>query len=128
MAIYLSVCLLIGFLKIHLFILLLYFYVKLRDLPTMDGKKKAQRTELGFVDSWQSGKSLTESLLYSLDHKVHCDVTFIVGEERKSIEAHKLILSVRSRVFEAMLTGPMAEQDSIVIPDVESDIFNIFLR
>ncbi|XP_041372614.1 BTB/POZ domain-containing protein 6-like [Gigantopelta aegis] len=56
-----------------------------------------------------------------------CDVKFKVGEHKKSIEAHELILSLRSRVFEAMLTGPMAEQGSIVIPEVDPDIFEKFL-
>ncbi|XP_041347072.1 BTB/POZ domain-containing protein 6-like [Gigantopelta aegis] len=56
-----------------------------------------------------------------------CDVRFEVGEHKKSIEAHKLILCSRSRVFEAMLTGPMAEQGSIVIPEVDPDIFETFL-
>ncbi|XP_041373524.1 BTB/POZ domain-containing protein 6-like [Gigantopelta aegis] len=93
----------------------------------MEEKKIARQTESDFIESWQRGKSLSQSLVYARDHKIMCDVTFKVGEHKKSIEAHKLILCSRSRVFEAMLTGPMAEQGSIVIPEVDPDIFEQFL-
>ncbi|XP_041373894.1 BTB/POZ domain-containing protein 6-like isoform X2 [Gigantopelta aegis] len=91
----------------------------------MAARDSASKT--GFVNNWQSGKSGVECLRYSLQQKTHCDVTFSVGEDRKSIPAHRLILSLRSCVFEAMLTGPLAEQENIVIPDIESDIFDQFL-
>ncbi|XP_041373888.1 BTB/POZ domain-containing protein 2-like isoform X4 [Gigantopelta aegis] len=84
-------------------------------------------TKSGFADNWQRGKSLIECLRYSLQQKSHCDVTFQVGKDRKSIPAHRLILTLRSRVFEAMLTGPLAEQDNIAVPDIDSDIFEQFL-
>ncbi|XP_041373457.1 BTB/POZ domain-containing protein 6-like [Gigantopelta aegis] len=93
----------------------------------MAEKKTARQTASEFIESWQRGKSLSQSLVYARDHKIMCDVTFKVGEQKKSIEAHKLILSLRSRVFEAMLTGPMAEQGSIVIPEVDPDIFEKFV-
>ncbi|XP_041373901.1 BTB/POZ domain-containing protein 6-like [Gigantopelta aegis] len=88
---------------------------------------KDSEAKSGFADNWQRGKSLIECLRYSLQQKSHCDVTFQVGKDRKSIPAHRLILTLRSGVFEAMLTGPLAEQENIAVPDIESDIFEQFL-
>ncbi|XP_041372637.1 BTB/POZ domain-containing protein 6-like [Gigantopelta aegis] len=90
--------------------------------------KESESVQSGYVDNWQKGKSVIESLGYSLEEKILCDVTFIVGENRKRIQAHRLILSLRSCVFMAMLTGPLSEQDDIEIPDIDSDIFDQLLR
>ena len=79
-------------------------------------------------DNWQRGKTLAESLKFALLNTVHSDVTFEVGTQSKPVEAHKLILCIRSTVFDAMLTGPMAEQNNIVIPDVEPEVFHQFLQ
>ncbi|XP_041378646.1 BTB/POZ domain-containing protein 2-like [Gigantopelta aegis] len=94
----------------------------------MATKKSPRQTKSGFVDSWQRGKSVIECLKHSLLQKIHVDVTFSVGQTRKSVKAHKLILSLRSCVFDAMLQGPMANQDNIAIPDVEAEIFEEFLN
>ncbi|XP_041373892.1 BTB/POZ domain-containing protein 2-like isoform X2 [Gigantopelta aegis] len=88
---------------------------------------KDSEGKFGFANNWQRGNSLKECLRYSLQQNSHCDVTFQVGEDRKSIPAHRLILTLRSSVFEAMLTGPLAEQENIAVPDVDSDIFEQFL-
>ncbi|XP_041347835.1 BTB/POZ domain-containing protein 2-like isoform X2 [Gigantopelta aegis] len=87
--------------------------------------KSSSRTGL---DSWQSRKSLSECLRHSLENKMFTDVTFKVGREQKCVQAHRLIVSIRSGVFEAMFYGPLAEQDEVVIPEVEHDIFEQFLR
>ncbi|XP_041373947.1 BTB/POZ domain-containing protein 2-like [Gigantopelta aegis] len=94
----------------------------------MATKESESEVQSGYVDNWQKGKSVIESLGYSLEENILCDVTFIVGENRKRIQAHRLILSLRSCVFLAMLTGPLAEQDEIEIPDIDSDVFDQFLR
>ncbi|XP_041372636.1 BTB/POZ domain-containing protein 3-like [Gigantopelta aegis] len=94
----------------------------------MATKESKSEVQSGYVDNWQKGKSVIESLGYSLEEKILCDVTFIVGENRKRIQAHRLILSLRSCVFMAMLTGPLAEQDDIEIPDIDSEVFDQFLR
>ena len=85
-------------------------------------------TKNAFSRNWQRGKTLAESLKFALLNTVHSDVTFVVGTERKQIEAHKLILCIRSTVFDAMLTGPMSEQNNIVLPDVDPEIFHLFLQ
>ncbi|XP_041372633.1 uncharacterized protein LOC121385908 [Gigantopelta aegis] len=94
----------------------------------MATKESESKVQSGFVDNWQKGKSVIESLRYSLEEQILCDVTFIVGENRKRIQAHRFILSLRSCVFMAMLTGPLAEQDEIEIPDIDSDTFEQVLQ
>ncbi|XP_033725448.1 BTB/POZ domain-containing protein 1-like [Pecten maximus] len=77
---------------------------------------------------WQVGKTLIESFDHLLTSGIASDVTFIVGEERNRISAHKLVLLSRSPVFYAMLEGPMAEKGEIIIPDISAETFRSFLR
>ncbi|XP_041372670.1 BTB/POZ domain-containing protein 6-B-like [Gigantopelta aegis] len=90
--------------------------------------KSSSMAASGHADSWQSRKSLTQSLRHSFENRMFSDVTFKVGREQKTVQAHRQILSIRSGVFEAMFYGPLAEQGEIVIPEVEHDIFEQFLR
>ena len=79
--------------------------------------------------NWQDGKSLAECNKYMLTNSVSTDVTFIGGEDKKEVHAHKYVLGSRSSVFYAMLFGPMAESTStITIPDVQADIFQELRR
>ncbi|XP_041372640.1 BTB/POZ domain-containing protein 2-like [Gigantopelta aegis] len=94
----------------------------------MATKECDTKVQSGFVDDWQRGQTVIQSLRYSLEENILSDVTFIVGENRKRIQAHRLILSLRSCVFMAMLNGPLSEQDDIEIPDIESDIFEQALK
>eukprot|EP01084_Bolivina_argentea_P290644 499295_1 len=60
-----------------------------------------------------------------------CDVTFIVGEERKRIKTHRLLLSSISPVFKAMLYGNMRESEpnsEIEIIDMNSDAFESIVK
>ncbi|XP_033726035.1 BTB/POZ domain-containing protein 6-like [Pecten maximus] len=77
---------------------------------------------------WQVGKTLSESFDHLLTSGIASDVTFIVGEEKNRVSAHKLVLLSRSPVFYAMLEGPMAEKGEITIPDITLEAFNLFLR
>ncbi|XP_069101855.1 BTB/POZ domain-containing protein 6-like [Argopecten irradians] len=77
---------------------------------------------------WQVGKTLSECFDHLLSSGISSDVTFIVGEEKTRIFAHKLVLLSRSPVFYAMFEGPMAEKGEITIPDISPEIFRIFLR
>jgi len=56
------------------------------------------------------------------------DVTFnFPGQE--PIRAHKVILGMRSSVFEAMFYGSMAEvTGEVTITDIERPIFDLMLR
>ncbi|KAK3106240.1 hypothetical protein FSP39_015854 [Pinctada imbricata] len=80
------------------------------------------------VEHWQCDKSLSQCMSYMLANQIMCDVTFLLGEDRLKVQAHKYMLASRSPVFLAMLEGPMAEKGKIDIPDIEKDIFHIFLR
>ena len=97
----------------------------------MKSAKKVSSTcsELsGFVDNWQSGKSLAECNLHMLTSEDSCDVSFRVGPSEKSVRAHRYVLISRSCVFHSMLCGPLAAKDDIRIPDVEVDIFTGMLK
>ncbi|KAK3105759.1 hypothetical protein FSP39_005002 [Pinctada imbricata] len=80
------------------------------------------------AEHWQCDKTLPQCMTYMLDNQIFCDVTFLLGEERLEVHAHKYMLASRSPVFHAMLDGPMAERGKIEIPDIEKDIFDVFLR
>ncbi|XP_071096779.1 BTB/POZ domain-containing protein 6-like [Haliotis cracherodii] len=80
------------------------------------------------VDNWQSGKSFPETNLHMLDSLLLADVTFLVGDQRETIQAHKFILVSRSCVFHAMFCGSIPETGQVLIPDIQTDNFKTFLR
>ena len=80
------------------------------------------------IEQWQCNKTLSQCLEYMLEHQISCDVTFLVGEGREEVRAHKFVLISRSPVFYAMFDGPLAEKGKVEIPDAEKDIFLLFLR
>ncbi|XP_046368506.2 BTB/POZ domain-containing protein 6-like isoform X1 [Haliotis rufescens] len=80
------------------------------------------------VDNWQSGKSLAETNLHMLDSLLLADVTFLVGDQRETIQAHKFILVSRSCVFHTMFCGSIPETGQMLIPDIQADNFKTFLR
>ncbi|CAL5007548.1 unnamed protein product [Urochloa decumbens] len=63
-----------------------------------------------------------------LETKVGVDVSFSIGSE--TFTMHRLVLAARSPVFEAELYGPMREagSESIVIRDMQPDVFRAFLH
>jgi len=77
---------------------------------------------------WQCKKTLTECLGHMLTSELLCDVTFLLGEERDVVHAHKFILISRSPVFYAMFEGPMSEKGEVDLPDIKKPIFLYFLR
>ncbi|XP_071083214.1 BTB/POZ domain-containing protein 3-like [Haliotis cracherodii] len=81
----------------------------------------------GFVDNWQSGRSVVECNRHMLTSEHNSDVTFRVGKGEKPIRTHRYVLKSRSCVFDAMLCGPQAEKDDIKMSDVEADIFSDML-
>jgi len=46
----------------------------------------------------------------------------------KILRANRTILALCSPVFEAMFFGDLAEQDPVPIVDIDSDIFETFLK
>ncbi|XP_067127883.1 BTB/POZ domain-containing protein 6-B-like [Centruroides vittatus] len=82
--------------------------------------------------SWQSEiKVISNSLKHILEFSDFSDVTFTFGDppNRKKIKAHKLILAMRSDVFQTMFYGYLHEKDrEIVITDIKENIFEFMLK
>ena len=78
---------------------------------------------------WQTNKAPTECIEYLLKNEAFSDVVFEVGENHERIKAHKLILAMRSPVFERMFYGALPEKDEpILIEDLKPDAFKALLR
>ncbi|KAL4224251.1 hypothetical protein ACF0H5_017705 [Mactra antiquata] len=84
-------------------------------------KKESKSTD------WRQQKQMPECLSYLSEHKMWHDVTFSVSG--KLLHSHRLILSLRSPVFEAMFYGPVADKNEVIeIPDLEHNILDSILR
>lgn len=83
-----------------------------------------------FGENWREKcRDVITSNKYALKKGILTDVKFIVGPEKTMYHAHRLILALRSPVFEAMFYGGLAERgDTVTIPDVSSDGFSHLLR
>ncbi|PNF42920.1 hypothetical protein B7P43_G11846 [Cryptotermes secundus] len=63
------------------------------------------------------------------DSEAGSDVVFLVGPEQWRFPGHKAILAATNPVFQAMLNGPMASQDTTIpIEDVDGRAFDNLLR
>lgn len=63
------------------------------------------------------------------DSEAGSDVVFLVGPEQWRFPGHKAVLATTNPVFQAMLNGPMASQDTtITIEDVDCRAFDNLLR
>ncbi|KAI6211670.1 BTB domain-containing protein [Aphelenchoides besseyi] len=110
------------------------------SLPANNSTKKLARlqSQNEFYETYQQSKDsssidLSNRVAQTLETGRYSDVIFIVGSERKSIPAHKYILSIGSEVFAAMFHNPHFQQtrqsvQEIEIPDIESQIFSIVLE
>ncbi|XP_063448949.1 BTB/POZ domain-containing protein 6-like [Mytilus trossulus] len=77
---------------------------------------------------WQIGKSVLERNEHMLTNQVMCDVTFIVGQDRSPIKAHRYMLASSSPVFFNMFNGAVAEKGDVRIPDIKADVFSELLQ
>ncbi len=81
---------------------------------------------------WQVGKSLKQCFGLLLENQNMCDVTFNVtlgDTPSKKLHAHKVILSARSPVFEAMFSGNFFEgSQDVNIVDTDVGSFSEMLR
>nr|CAD7461444.1 unnamed protein product [Timema tahoe] len=76
----------------------------------------------------ENKEKILKKLKSLLESGEKSDVTFLVGKkEKKQCHAHKLVLSLRSPVFDAMCFGPMAENNEIIVPDIEPETFHKLL-
>jgi len=85
------------------------------------GKKKTEeKVEEEFLPS--IGESLHNFVL----SEKHSDVSFVVGDDKEIIRAHKVVLASRSPVFAAMLYTNFTESkdsERITVTDVDAEIF-----
>ncbi|XP_037085855.1 BTB/POZ domain-containing protein 2-like [Pollicipes pollicipes] len=78
------------------------------------------------MTDWQiTKKTLNERCLFLFESGQWHDCEFIVGMEsnQQVFQAHRLVLTMASPVFEAMLFGGMAEKAPIKVLDVSPDAF-----
>lgn len=81
------------------------------------------------TENWQARKNVLKCNEYMFINQLYCDVTFKVGTAGKEVKAHKYVLASRSSVFAAMFYGSLSEvKDVIIVPDIETEVFNILLK
>jgi hypothetical protein len=80
--------------------------------------------------NWQSGfQTINDTIRNVLLTGKLSDVTFLIGEEKKEVSAHKFILMSRSSVFEAMFERwDSSSSGPISVEDADFDAFNAFLK
>ncbi|GAB0098387.1 BTB domain-containing protein [Sergentomyia squamirostris] len=71
---------------------------------------------------------IKERLSYFVNNEFLSDMTFVVGEERTRIPAHKFILSTCSWEFYNALYLLQLDNNEVPIEDVEVDVFIAFLK
>lgn len=73
-----------------------------------------------------------KNTLERISKLVHNDkdknVTFVFEGSDKKVNAHKLLLTAVSPVFEAMFSGSFAEKDEVKITDITPEIFQLMIR
>ncbi|VDI31961.1 speckle-type POZ protein [Mytilus galloprovincialis] len=80
------------------------------------------------LSEWMENKTLPECMMYMLKNEILCDVTFLVGEDCKPIKAHRYMLCSRSPVFHTMFQGSMPETNTINVPDIDRNTFDLVLK
>ena len=79
------------------------------------------------ISDWRDHKVRARNA-HLLENKLFSDVTFVVGESKREISAHKLILASASEVFEAMFYGNFATSDRIKVPGLSPEVFSVLMR
>ncbi|WAR09780.1 BTBD3-like protein [Mya arenaria] len=79
---------------------------------------------------WRSELTASGCLKHLVQEKLFTDVKFIFpNDNNESCTGHKLILSMRSAVFEAMFYGSMSKgDDEVTISDIDKKTFEMVLR
>uniref|UniRef100_A0A2C9KTZ7 BTB domain-containing protein n=1 Tax=Biomphalaria glabrata TaxID=6526 RepID=A0A2C9KTZ7_BIOGL len=68
-------------------------------------------------------KSVVEQNRQMLLNQMSCDVTFIVGDKKEPIGAHKYVLMTRSVVFKHKFSGADGNSSEVIIKDIPEDCF-----
>ena len=77
------------------------------------------------------GDTFQSAVLNMLDSEELADVTFIIGESKERVSAHKFVLALRSSVFKAMFNSTWdsrSQKAEIEIPDTDEPTFRSFLK
>ncbi|KAL4233093.1 BTB/POZ domain-containing protein 3 [Mactra antiquata] len=81
------------------------------------------------MDEWQTNKSVPEANSYMLKYEVACDITFIVGDAKEEIRAHKYMMMSRSPILFKSLVKHLGNTDvRISVPDMKPHIFRDMLQ
>ncbi|XP_045172403.2 BTB/POZ domain-containing protein 6-B-like [Mercenaria mercenaria] len=98
---------------------------------------KTEQTEEKLIEDenrksvdWRDSKTAGQCLDQLCLSEQLSDISFTFKDDQNvKLPAHKLVLSMRSSVFEAMFYGPLAERGStVLIEDIKPDALKIVLR
>ncbi|EMS54916.1 BTB/POZ and MATH domain-containing protein 2 [Triticum urartu] len=104
-------------------------HLKIECIITVFEKPHVTDTKLGLRKIDMPPSDMTEHVGRLLEEKEGFDVSFSVGGE--TIEAHRLVLAMRSPVLKAELYGPMREaklRQCITIKDMQHAVFRALLH
>jgi hypothetical protein len=93
-------------------------------LSAVDGNSDWVDFEAEFAQSTQTH---SKRFAYYLESGTESDLTFLVGKDRKTVKAHKLILSIGSPVLRDLFQADRAK-DTFEVPDMEVEDFMLFLK
>lgn len=86
-------------------------------------------TDMNEEDEWQTScKVIKERGAHLLRSGQWSDCTLLIGPESQPFQAHRLILSMASPVFEGMLLGVEEEDEVITISDTDPEAFKNVLK
>jgi len=88
----------------------------------LDETEKLFSSSKGGGGGWRnSSMDLKGHLFYMLDNSIMSDMTFLVGESKDAVPAHRFLLVLWSKVFEEM-------PDTVEIPEMNVAALRSFLK
>ncbi|XP_045177655.2 BTB/POZ domain-containing protein 6-like [Mercenaria mercenaria] len=82
------------------------------------------------LEDWQAGRSVVDCNKFMLQNEINCDVTFLLGQKKEAIKAHKYMLVSRSSVFQSIFCGSISgssNNDTIPVSDIDTETFKTLL-
>lgn len=82
------------------------------------------------IEDWQAGRSVVDCNKFMLQNEINCDVTFLLGQKKEPIKAHKYMLVSRSSVFQSIFGGSISgdsNSDTIPVSDIDPETFKTLL-
>ena len=82
------------------------------------------------LEDWQAGRSVVDCNKFMLQNEINCDVTFLLGQKKEPIKAHKYMLVSRSSVFQSIFIGSISgdsKNDTIPVSDIDPETFKTLL-